>query len=298
MAPRVSIIILNYNGLKDTIECLNSLKKITYQNYEVIVVDNASKGNDADILEEKYKDYIILIRNKENLGFTGGNNVGIRKVLEEDKSDYILLLNNDTVVEPNFLDELVKVCQSNSKVGILGPKIYFYDFEGRKDVIQSAGARINLWLGKFEGKGGGEIDKGQFDKISEVDYVGGSCLLIKTEVIKKIGLFDEKYFLYFDETDLCIKAKKAGYLILFVPSSKIWHKQGASTKKENGTEIYYMTRNLFWFERKFANPCQFVFFLGYYFIVVFPQKSIRLLLNDKNLFKRYFTAIKDGFHKN
>jgi len=113
--PKVSIIILNWNGLKDTIECLESLKKITYPNYEVIVVDNDSKGNDADILEERYKNYIRVIRNKENLGFAGGNNVAIRQVLKEEKSDYILLLNNDTIVEPNFLEELIKIALQDEK---------------------------------------------------------------------------------------------------------------------------------------------------------------------------------------
>jgi len=301
MSPKVSIIILNWNGLKDTIECLESLKKITYPNYEVIVVDNASKGNDADILEEKYKDYIRVIRNKENLGFAGGNNVAIRQVLKEEKSDYILLLNNDTIVESSFLDELLKVAEGNLKVGILGPKIYFYDFKGEKNIIQSAGARINLWLGRFNGIGYRQLDKGQFNKISEVDYVGGSCILARTKVIKKIGLLNEKYFLYFEETDWCFRVKQAGYLILYVPESKIWHKQGASVKKVSGIEIYYNTRNLFYFERKFANPCQLLFFLEYYFIFVFPSRSIRLLLSsDKNklfLLKKYLIAIKDGFYE-
>jgi len=121
--PKVSIIILNWNGLKDTIECLESLKKITYPNYEVIVVDNDSKGNDADILEERYKNYIRVIRNKENLGFAGGNNVAIRQVLKEEKSDYILLLNNDTIVEPNFLEELIKIALQDEKIAIIGSVI-------------------------------------------------------------------------------------------------------------------------------------------------------------------------------
>ena len=126
MEPKVSIIILNWNGLDDTIECLESLQKITYPNYEVIVVDNGSRGNDAQVLREKFGDYIELIQNDKNYGYTGGNNIGIRYALHNSSWDYFLVLNNDTVVESGFLTELVNIAESAPSSGIAGPKIHLF----------------------------------------------------------------------------------------------------------------------------------------------------------------------------
>src|SRR4030042_2187559 len=139
MNPKVSIIILNWNGLEDTIECLNSLKKITYPNYKVILVDNGSKGNDARVLREKFGDYIHLIENDRNYGYAKGVNIGIRYALANSASEYILLLNNDTVVAPDFLNQLVKLAESDSSVGIVGPKTYYYGSSSR---LESIGARL------------------------------------------------------------------------------------------------------------------------------------------------------------
>ena len=137
--PRVSVVILNLNGLEHTLECLESLKKITYPNYDVIVVDNASNGDDVKILREKSGDYVHIIENDKNYGFAEGSNIGMRYALRTFCPAYLLLLNNDTVVAPDFLDELVKVAESSDEIGIVGPKIYYYDFEGHKYVIWFAG---------------------------------------------------------------------------------------------------------------------------------------------------------------
>ena len=135
--PKVSIIILNWNGWKDTIECLESLQRLTYPNYHVIVVDNGSRGNDAEVLQEKFGDYISLIRNDKNYGYTGGNNIGIRHALNNSSPDYFLILNNDVAVAPDFLTEMVKVADNDAAIGIVGPKVYYYDFPNR---IQSSWA--------------------------------------------------------------------------------------------------------------------------------------------------------------
>lgn len=300
--PRVAIILLNYNGLKDTVECLQSIKRNKYPNYELYLVDNCSNGEDVKILKEQYTsfyDSLIEIKPK-NLGFTGGNNFALRKLKNREDVDYFLLLSNDVITDSRFLSELVKVAEGSPNIGIVGPKIYYYDFDGRKDIIQSAGAKINLWLGIFDGKGSQQEDKGQLDKISEVDYVGGSCLLIKRATIKEIGLLDERYFLYFEETDWCLRAKRAGYSILYVPRSQIWHKQGSSMRELPEIPTYYATRNLFWFEKKFANPFQLLLFFGYYFIIVFPWKiSCFFLIKNRNkliLLRNYLIAVKNGFY--
>ena len=279
--PKVSIIVLNWNGWKDTIECLKSLNKITYSNYEIIIVDNGSTDESVKCLEKLKK--IKLILNKENLGFAEGNNVAIRRVLKENKSDFILLLNNDTVVEKNFLTKLVKTAQKEKKIGIVGPKIYYHD---KRNVIQSAGSKINLYLGKFP--------RVKSEKNTAVDFVIGACLLIKTEVIRKIGLLDKRYFLLFEDTDWCFRAQKAGYLVLYVPNSTIWHKTSQSVKKIS--EVYYYTRNLFWFEFKHANYFQLACFLLNYFVFIFPKYFFGYLFvkRDFNLWKNYTRGVIDG----
>ena len=223
--PKVSIIILNWNGLKYTIECLESLKKITYPNYEVIVVDNGSKGNDADVLEEKYKDYIKLIRNKENLGFAKGNNVAIRKVIEEGKSEYVLLLNNDTeIIQRGWLDKLVKISESEKNIGIVGCTLLFPS-------------------GRFQV--GGTILKPPFhinisDKVKnviEVDLVRGACFLIKKKVVDKIGLLDENFYpVLSEESDYCMRAKKAGFKVIYAPEVRIIHHCSVSIKRLRGLD--------------------------------------------------------------
>src|SRR3989344_4022189 len=165
-SPRVSIIILNWNGVNDTIECLDSLKEITYPNYEIIIVDNGSKWDDVKILSKKFGKYIRIIKNDKNYGFAEGNNIAIRKVMEENKSKYVLLLNNDTVVDKKFLDELVKTGESDEKIGIVGPIIYNYYTKE----IDFAGGKINWWLARPY-----QIKK---EEREYTDFITGCCMLI------------------------------------------------------------------------------------------------------------------------
>ena len=189
--PLVSIIILNWNGLTDTIKCLDSVKKITYVNYKIIIVDNGSRNNDCQKIKEKYGDTIKLMCNEKNLGFTGGNNVALKQIIKENKSKYILLLNNDTEVKKNFLNILVEYSENNKQAGIIGPKIYYWQ---KNNIIQSVGGKISWYTGKVKNIGHLQKDNGQYDNIQEVDYVPGCALLIKAELINKIGLLDEKFF--------------------------------------------------------------------------------------------------------
>ncbi|MDF1497840.1 MAG: glycosyltransferase family 2 protein [Patescibacteria group bacterium] len=238
MQKEVYIIVLNWNGKKDTLECLESLKNIDYKNYKIIVVDNNSQDGSVSEIKKKYFKTIV-IENENNLGFAGGNNIGI-KYATENKADYILLLNNDTTVEKIFLNELVKVGDSDKNIGLVGSKIYFYDEPNR---IWFAGGKVN-WL-----KNGGThigldiIDNGQFDKKKEVDYLTGCCLLIKRELIEKIGALSEDYFLYYEDTDYSLRAQNAGYKCVYVPDSIIYHKISRSTKPGSSSYIYYHTRN-------------------------------------------------------
>ena len=172
--PRVCIIILNWNGLEDTVECLGSLNKITYPNYEIIVVDNGSRGNDAELLKQRCGDYIHVIENDKNYGFAEGCNIGMRYAIEE-RADYFLLLNNDTVVDSIFLDELIKTAE-NDIAGIVGPAIYFYD---SPDEIQSRGGIVNLYFGNH--LIGGTRQKGRsrdVGRFKQLQWCSGCAMMI------------------------------------------------------------------------------------------------------------------------
>lgn len=276
--PKVAIIILNWNGFNDTVECLNSLKKITYPNYQIIVVDNGSDNNEYEKIKNKFGDDVKLIKNNQNLGFTGGNNTAIEQILKENNSDYILLLNNDTVVKENFLNELINYAAINKSVGIFGPKIFYW----QKNIIQSMGGIINFYLGKVK-------NLKHYDKSQVIDYVPGCALLIKTAVIKKIGLLEEKYFAYWEEVDWCVRAKKAGYGVKVVPSAIIWHKEYASGTGDFAD--YQITRNKIWFMKKHASGLQYFIFNLYFWGCTIPVRIIKM----QNL-KIFFKAIKDGYH--
>lgn len=241
MYSKVAIIILNWNGKEDTIECLESLKHITYPNYEILLVDNGSTDGSVECFRERYPG-MEIIENGENLGFAEGNNVGIRRAMDEG-ADYVLLLNNDTVVDPEFLGELVKVAEGDERIGIVGPKIYYYDYKGRKDVIWFAGGGINWTTGRTTHHCMRKIDDGTINKLKKVDYITGCTMLIKGDVFMKIGLLDSDYFLYFEETDFCARANKI-YDCVFVPYAKIWHKISRSTGGDfSPTMAYYFVRN-------------------------------------------------------
>lgn len=265
--PKAFIIIVNYNGWQDTKECLKSLEELNYDNFEIIVVDNASTDNSVKHLNSHIRSIgnhsqIRIITNAENLGFAGGNNVGIKYALkqkvapvksskDDNGASYILLLNNDTIVNRNFLKELIKVGEGDKKIGILGPKIFFYNskrvwFNGGKiNWLYTRGIHISNKVRRVSDRSNksrhGRDD--QTSGVNEVDYITGCCLFIKREVIEKIGLMDEDYFLYYEDVDWCLKTRKAGYKCVLVPKSIIWHKASSSAKEGSSSYIYYHTRN-------------------------------------------------------
>jgi len=292
--PKVSIIILNWNGLEDTVSSLQSLKKITYPNYDVILVDNGSKGNDAKVLRETFGDYIYIIENDKNYGFAEGCNIGMRYALKNSAPDYILLLNNDTTVAPDFLTEMVKVGEGDPSIGIAGPKVYSYHEPNR---IQSAGALIHWWTGRAPLIGLGEIDRGQFDKIREVDWVSGCALLIKRTTIKDIGLLDSAYFAYVEEVDWCVRCKKSGYKVVFVPKAKIWHKADSARDETSSLPLYYTIRNQFLFMWKHSRKSQFISFFIKFLFGSLLLPTIGALLHRHEYLKTlsiYYRATYDG----
>ena len=284
--PKVVIVLLNYNGLKDSIECLESLRKTSYGNSTILVVENGSKGNDGDIIKKKFGTSISMIEEKKNLGFVGGCNKGIRWALQSG-AKYILLINNDTVVAPDFLEHMVDIAQCDERIGVIGPKVYIYE---HPKIIATAGGKVNFWTGNTPLIGRNMVDDGQFDQTIEVDFIMGCCLLIKVEAIKKIGFLDEEYFSYYEETDLCIRVKNAGYKVIYTPQAKIWHK---SSKSNNVLPIYYMTRNRCLFVKKHSTNLQLIFFHFFLLVDIVYHLEKGLFIKPK-FFIAYLKGVFDG----
>jgi hypothetical protein len=239
MKPAVSIIVLHYSGREDTLACLRSLEHLTYPNASVIMVDNSSTdGTVAAVRSTQPK--VTVLETGANLGFTGGNNVGIRYALDH-SADYILLLNNDTIVAPDFIDLLVEVMEDDPAVGVTGPMIYYYS---APDTIWSAGGRIDWARGATTMIGVNEVDKSQFGvSPRQVDFVTGCAMLVRRDVWEKVGLLDDQFFMYYEETEWCVRASRMGYKIMLVPAAMIWHKISVEARAASPRTYYYMTRN-------------------------------------------------------
>jgi GT2 family glycosyltransferase len=220
--PEIAVVLLNWNQYDDTVDCLASLYGSDYPRFKVIMLDNGSSDGSGGRLAALFP-RVDLIHSAVNLGFDGGNNLGIMRALNLG-CDYLLLLNNDTVLDPTFLSELIEVARTDPNIGILGPKIYYYE---EPDVIWWAGCRLNIspnGMFSFSQEGNGQKDMGQFDEVVDVDGAIGCAMLIKRDVIERIGLLDERFFIYHEEHDYALRAISEGYRIVFVPRAHLWHK--------------------------------------------------------------------------
>ncbi len=249
-APLVDIVILNWNGCRDTLACLASLRRLTYSNFHTIVVDNGSTDGSACEIRSAFPD-VELIETGQNLGFAGGNNVGIRRALER-QSDYALLLNNDTEVDPKLIDAFVAAARNNTDAGVFSGKIYYHSEPER---IWYFGTKWNPNTTHFDHPGHGVIDDGiGFSGISDTDYASGCAFFFSTARAQDVGLLDEDFFLYFEETDWCYRARAKGYRSVVVPEAKLWHKVSASTGGvDSPLMIYFMTRNKLLWAKKHLN---------------------------------------------
>lgn len=221
--PKVSVITLNWNGKDDTIECLQSIRGINYPNYETILVDNGSRDGSQEIIKKDFPG-VTLIQNSSNLGFAGGMNVGIKEAFKN-RAEYVFILNNDTILDPEIINELVLVCQSHREIGAAVPKIYQYY---RRDHFDSCGLDITFGPHLGRRRGYGEVDQGKYLKETEVEGFSGCGVLLKKRALEKVGLFDSGFFFYGEDVDLSLRFRKAGYKTIFVPNGKMWHKISAS----------------------------------------------------------------------
>lgn len=257
----IGIVVLNWNGAKDTVACLKSISKLDFAHKKlfVVVVDNASTES-IDAIENFPLTNLQIIRNSQNLGFTGGNNVGIKKILQRNV-DFVLIINNDTLLDSSLLLELCRVFQKQ-KAGIISPKIYFapgFEFHKKRykkselgHVLWYAGGIID-WKNVYGfNRGVDEVDNGQYDSEVEIDFATGACMFVHRRVFEKIGLFDTKYFMYFEDVDFSVRAKKEGERIVFAPNAVLRHKVGRSAGIGTNLTDYYLSRNRLLFGFKYA----------------------------------------------
>lgn len=260
---RLAIITLHYKNLDDTLTLLSSLAKATIpekDEVKIYVVDNEDSKGLKDELRKNYRDVILLVSRK-NLGFAAGNNLGLKRAID-DGAQILVAINNDTYVNKNFYSQIIESSIMEKSVGAIGGLIYFapgFEFNQnylKKDlgkIVWYAGGAIDWDNVLCSNAHVDEVDRGQFAKSSGTDFVTGALLITKTEVLKKVGLFDEKYFMYLEDVDLCHRINLAGYQLLFDPKIKIWHKVGRSSAIGSPLNDYFITRNRLYFGFKYAS---------------------------------------------
>jgi hypothetical protein len=293
--PFVSIIITNWNGCSDLVNCLVSVKGLDYPAYEIIVVDNASTDGSQETVKARFPE-VKLIENKENSGNAEGINIGIRKAMEG-KPDYVLILDNDVKVEKKILSELVKMAETDPKIGIVGPKIYYFD----SNKISFAGGKLD-WLEGAVHIGDGRIDNGEYDEKKDVIFITGCAILARKEVIKKIGLFNGDFFAYYEDVDFCLRAKKAGYRIVYSPTAVMWHKVGATANrarsKISAFQLYLGTRNKIISVKDNYMPLSYGWFLMKQVLIFSPIYLVSLFLRGQySLACAYSNGLLDGVRR-
>lgn len=236
----VAIILVNFNGADDTIECIKSLDKIEANDYEIIVVDNCSTDDSLARLEQQKDEFsFTLLKANSNLGFSAGNNIGIRYAMEN-HADYYLLLNNDTVVEPDFLTKLLDGFGCDETCGITTSKIRLFSC---KDVLWYDGGSMSRKTARTEHWNYGEKDNNTSKELEHVTFVSGCCMCISNAVIDKVGMMNEDFFLYEEDAEYCRRVIDAEFTMIYVPDSVIYHKVSASTGKGSPMSQYYTVRN-------------------------------------------------------
>jgi GT2 family glycosyltransferase len=235
--PLVVCVILNTNRRVDTLACLASLRETTYPNVGVVLLDCMSTDGSVPAISAEFRD-VEIIELRENLGYAGNNNVGIRAACERGAA-WVFVLNEDTILAPDCIERLVEIGESDPHIGIVGPMVYHFD---EPQVIQSAGGGLSQrWVGYHYGQN--EPDRGHFSAPHTVDWISGCAILVRRPTIETTGYIDERFFIYWEETEWCIRAGRAGWRIVHVPAAKIWHKGVQRDYRPRPSVTYYSTRN-------------------------------------------------------
>jgi GT2 family glycosyltransferase len=237
MPPHIGVVVVNWNREADTLRCLAALLVSDYEDFEVVVVDNASTDGSAEAICRAYP-ALALVRNPENAGFAGGNNVGIGHALERG-AEYVFLLNNDAVVEPATLRALAAAAASHPGAGFLGAKVC--TLEDRRQVLSAGGRLENGWRPVHLGLG--EIDNGRRAAPVEVDFLSGSALLASRGAIEAVGRLDEDFYLYYEDVEWCLRGKRGGFQVLEVPAARVFHPDTRLRDQDSPAVTYYCARN-------------------------------------------------------
>lgn len=279
---KVSVITVNFNHSHVTDELLDSIAATnTYDNIEIIVVDNGSKENPVPVWKEKYP-YVHFIRSEINTGFAGGNNIGIKAAV----GDYLFLVNNDTEFTNGLIEKLVQTLDVNEKTGIVSPKIKYFDHQ---EMLQYVGyTEMNYFTARNHQTGQFEEDRGQYDHLSgKTGFAHGAAMMIKKETINKVGLMAENFFLYYEEMDWCARVKHAGFEIWVNLDALIYHKESISVGKKSALKEYFMSRNRILFERRNATFFQFAVFIIFFVFIVAPRNIINYIKDKQYSFIKW-----------
>jgi len=270
----ISVISINYNQTAVTFKMLDSFRKSGYRDVQIIIVDNASNDRSIDEITEKYPE-VVYVNSPENLGFAGGNNLGLKQA----QGEFILFLNNDTEVTDGFLEPLLMKLREDDRIGMVCPKIRFFF---NPDTIQFAGyTELNKVTIRNNLVGYRQKDTGQFDTERKTPLGHGAAMMVKREVIEKVGPMAHIYFLYYEELDWCTRISKAGYDIWYVPDSLVYHKESITTGKMSPLKIYYLTRNRILFTRRNTKGFSFLISLLYQVFIAGPKNTLLYLVKGK-----------------
>ncbi|MHB1679005.1 MAG: glycosyltransferase family 2 protein [bacterium] len=292
----VSIIIPTYNRGQEVLECIGSLYHITYPNFEILVIDNASKDNTVINIKKKFPN-VKIVELAENTGASKARNEGIKY----SKGEYLCFVDSDNIVDSNFLTELIFLAESDDRIGFVGPKMHYLKDPKR---ICYAGADINLITSKTKYIGQNEIDKGQYDSIKEVGHIP-NIWLVKKAVINKIGLINTSYHTYYEESDWAMRAKIAGYKIMFCPTSMVYHnvpspKNEKSLRSfigfDNQYRVFYAARNRIIYMKKYTTKPKFILFLIFFNNIFLIEYCLIFLFYRRfDLIKSYIKGFLSGF---
>lgn len=286
---RVTTVMVSWGSKDQTLQSLQSLERLSYP-VRIIIVDNGSNnGLNEDVASRFPRSELIML--PRNIGFGAACNIAISQALKDEDCEYIFILNNDTIVHPDAVSELLRAAEHQPRVGILGPKIYYID---NPQVIWYAGARQRWGVLAATDTGRGKVDWGQFNTVREVDFVFGAAMFVRRTVFEKIGLFDEHFFLYLEDLDFCLRARAAGFSLLFVPQALVWHKGSASLAHNPSMRRYYLVKSTLYFLKKYTtlptSPLVFIFWS----LVSLRAILTDLVNGDWDIIKSHLKGFADG----
>jgi len=295
MSPRLAIIIPNLNGGRMTAECISSLLANDGIDFEIIVVDNGSTDGSVEMLRQEFP-AVTLLPQSQNLGFASACNIGLRHALA-DRAEYLLLLNNDTFAAADFLREMLRVIQSDSRIAAVCPKIYF---AARPQTLWYAGGDFSLWTANPKHRGWKQTDSGQFDQRPQITQATGCAMLVRSSAILDVGLLDAQFFAYVEDLDWSIRFRKRGYRLAFAPKARLWHYDGATSvaglaSGSQSVRQFFSTRNMVFLARKHLSFWQTPgFALGFLINHVAFYTALRLWRRDFEALRALYSGLAHG----